>query len=179
MAAAPHLGAQPSQAQETTRLDVVTIWKIVNTTIFFAFLGFLAWKYVPDFFNARSLAIQKAIEEATGLRIEAEFRYSEIDRKMATLPDAIRGLRAQEAAERERDHQRFRHETEGAMAHIRHNAQAEMEGYRLEGIRQVRRRTADQALQFAERRIRERLGANEPQEFVEDFLHLVARGKAG
>jgi F0F1-type ATP synthase membrane subunit b/b' len=177
--AAVHLGAQPTQAQERTQLDVVTKWKIANTALFAAFLGFLIWKYAPAFFNARSEAIQKAIEEATGLKIEAEFRYSEIDRKMARLPEEIRKLRAQEATERERDHQRFRHETEAGMAHIRHTAQAEIEGYRQEGMRRTRRRTADHALRFAERRIREGLGAHEPQESVEDFLHLVDRGKAG
>jgi len=175
---AAHLGAQPSQAHEMPNLDIVTVWKIVNTAIFAAFLAFLIAKYGPKFFQARSLAIQKAIEEATGLKIEAEFRHSEIDRKMASLPEEINKLRAQEALERERAHEIFRQETESAIAHIWHNAQAEIEACRQEGMRRVRRRTAELALQVAERRIRERFRDAEPQEFVDEFLHLVQRGKA-
>ncbi|MGH9618733.1 MAG: hypothetical protein ACRD45_03340, partial [Bryobacteraceae bacterium] len=116
-AAALHLSAQPA-AGLSVGLDSVSWLKIFNTGLFFAFLAWLIYKYAPKFFQARSLVIQKAIEEATGLKIEAEFRHSEIDRKMATLPEEVRKLRARETAERQRDHRRFQRETEGAMAHV-------------------------------------------------------------
>ncbi|MGH9583739.1 MAG: hypothetical protein ACRD4O_12455 [Bryobacteraceae bacterium] len=175
--AAPHLGAQPAEAQGTSRLDMVTVWKLVNTAIFFGFLAWLIYKYAPAFFGARSLAIQKAIEEATGLKIEAEFRYSEIDRKMATLPDEIRRLRVLDAAERERDHRRFQRETEGSVAHVWRNAHAEIEAYWQQGTRRVKQRTADLALQFAEQHIPEHLDARESERSVRDVLHLVAAEK--
>ena len=93
-------------------MDAVTRWKIANTLIFAIGLGYLIAKYAPAFFNARSGEIQKAIQDATGLKIEAEFRSSEIDRKMAGLAEEVKKLRQQYADELEREHERFRHETE-------------------------------------------------------------------
>jgi F-type H+-transporting ATPase subunit b len=162
--------------QETVILDEVTRWKIINFALFLIGLGYLIWKFAPGFFNARSLAIQKAIQDATGLRIEAEFRYSEIDRKMATLADEIKRMREQAAAEMERAHQRFRHETDLEIAHIRHNTEAEIEALRSEGAAQVRRHTAQLALTAAERRLRDRFASQDAGFFVDDFIRLVERG---
>lgn len=175
LAAAMHLGAQQGEPQRLARLDSVTVWKILNTALFFAFLGYLIRKHAPAFFGARSLTIQKAIEEATGLKIEAEFRYSEIDKKMATLPDEIRRLQMKDAAERERDHRRFQRETQGSIAHVWRNAEAEIEGYWQQGMRRVKQRAAEMALEYAEQHIPGRLGPRASEESVRDVLHLVHR----
>lgn len=162
--------------QETVILDAVTRWKIINFALFLIGLGYLIAKFAPRFFNARSADIQKAIQDATGLRIEAEFRYSEIDRRMATLPDEIKRMRDQAAAEMERAHQRFRHETDLEIAHIHRNTQAEIEALRSEGAAQVRRHTAQLALTSAEQRLRDRFLTQEQAPFVDDFIRLVERG---
>lgn len=173
---APHAFAQETP-EETVILDAVTRWKIINTALFLIAFGYLIAKFAPRFFNARSADIQKAIQDATGLRIEAEFRYSEIDRKMATLPDEIKRMREQSAAEMERAHQRFRHETELEIAHIRRNSQAEVEALRKEGADQVRRHTAQLALLSAERRLRDRFTSEDPAPLIGDFIRLVERGR--
>lgn len=172
-----HVLAVETQAQETALLDAVTRWKIINTAIFIAALVYVLWKYTPAFFNARSADIQKAIKAATGLKIEAEFRYSEIDRKMATLAEEVKKMRAQAAVELERDHERFRHEAQMEIGHIQHNVTAEIDAFRQEGMIQVRRHTARLAMQLAERRLQERLASGERDDSVQDFIHLVERGK--
>ena len=169
--------AQESSAQETAALDVVTRWKIINTLIFVVFLGWLIRKYAPAFFNARSADIQKAIKDATGLKIEADFRYSEIDRKMAGLADEIQKLRQQMQVEMERDHERLRHETGMEIEHIRHNVRAEIEAFQQEGMEQVRQRTTQLAMQLAERRLAEQYQSSEPEDLFRDFIHLVEHGK--
>ena len=163
--------------QETVVLDAVTRWKIINFALFLIGLGYLLAKFAPRFFNARSTDIQKAIQDATGLRIEAEFRYSEIDRKMATLPDEIKRMREQAAADMQRAHQRFRHETDLEIAHIRRNTQAEIEALRTEAADQVRRHTAQLALNSAERRLADRFRTQDPTPLIDDFIHLVERGR--
>ncbi len=163
--------------QETVILDAVTRWKIINTALFIIGLGYLIAKFAPRFFNARSADIQKAIQDATGLRIEAEFRYSEIDRKMATLPEEIKKMREQAAAEMERAHERFRHETDMEIAHIRKNADAEIEALRLEAAAQVRRHTAQLALTSAERRLSDRFAGQDEAPFIDGFIRLVERGR--
>ncbi len=169
--------AQETQAQETAALDAVTRWKIINTLLFAAGLGWFVWKYAPAFFNARSADIQKAIKDATGLRIEAEFRYSEIDRKMAGLADEVKKLRAESALEMEREHERFRQQTQAELKHIQRNISAEIEAFRNEGVQQIRQHTAKLALDLAERQLRERFRSSEPQDLLQDFVHLVERGK--
>jgi F0F1-type ATP synthase membrane subunit b/b' len=175
LAAAHHAAAQVPTPQETAVMDVVTRWKIANTAIFAIGLGYLIAKYAPAFFNARSAEIQKAIQDATGLKIEAEFRSSEIDRKMASLAEEVKKLRQQYAGEMEREHERFRRETEAEIEHIHHNVAAEIQALRLEGTRELRRYTAQLALEQAERRLRDRAVLEPQDDFVRDFIHLVER----
>jgi len=174
---APHAFAQETAAQETAALDSVTKWKIINTAIFAIGLGWFIWKYAPAFFNARSTDIQKAIKDATGLKIEADFRYSEIDRKMASLADEVRRLREQSKIEMERDHGRFREQTRAEIEHINRNVRAEIEAFRQEGIRQVRQHAADLAVGSAERRLEDRFRSAEQDDLLQDFIHLVERGR--
>jgi len=158
-------------------MDAVTRWKILNTLIFVIGLGYLIAKYAPAFFNARSSEIQKAIQDSTGLKIEAEFRSSEIDRKMAGLGEEVEKLRRQYADQLEREHERFRHETEAEVEHIHHNVAAEIDALRLEGTRHVRRHTAQRAIELAERRLQDRAKLDGQDDSLQDFVRLVERGR--
>lgn len=176
--------ALPSMAQdiEPRFLDVVSLYKIVNAAIFAAGLGYLIKKYAPAFFNARSADIQKAIQDATGLRIEAEFRSSEIDRKMATLADEVRAMRERSNAAMEREHERLRRDAEEERKRIAERVQSEIEALRADGAREVRRYTANLALKEAEARLRSRLSAGgasfgDQEGLLQEFVQLVARGR--
>jgi F0F1-type ATP synthase membrane subunit b/b' len=170
-------GAQIPNQQETAAIDRVTLWKIANTLIFAAGLGYLIARYAPAFFNARSSEIQKAIQDATGLKIEAEFRSSEIDRKMAGLAEEVKKLRQQYADELQREHDRFRHETEAEIEHIQHNVGAEIEALRLEGAHRVRQHTAQLALEVAEHRLQDRAALDPQNDLIHDFMQLVEGGR--
>lgn len=174
---ADHAWAQETAAQETGILDAVTKWKIINTAIFVAGLAWLLWKYAPGFFNARSADIQKAIKDATGLKLEADFRYSEVDRKMATLGEEVKRMREEAARELEHEHNRLQHETQLEIDHIHRNVAAETEAFRQVGIQRVRRRTAQLALESAERQLQERFRSGEPEDLLSDFTRLVEQGK--
>ncbi|MBV8896417.1 MAG: ATP synthase F0 subunit B [Acidobacteriaceae bacterium] len=177
LAAALQLCAQETREQETAALDAVTRWKIVNTAIFAILVGWFLWKYAPRFFNARSADIQKAIKDATGLKLEADYRYSEVDRKMASLGEEVNRLREQARVEWEREHERLRHEAEMEIEHIHHNVANEIEAFRLEGSQQLRQHTARLSLELAERRLRDRFAAGEPADLLQNFIHLVEKGK--
>lgn len=170
-------GAQESEAQETAILDAVTKWKIINTAIFLVFVGWFLWKYAPRFFNARSADIQKAIKDATGLKLDADYRYSEVDRKLATLADEVKRMRQQSKIDWDREHERLRTEADNDIAHIRHNVANEIEAFRLEGVQQLRQHTAQLALQLAERRLQERFAHPGSGNLIDNFIHLVEKGK--
>lgn len=175
-AAVPHSSAQETK-QNTVPLDIVNRWKVVNFVIFAIGLGYFIAKYSPRFFDARSLAIQKAIEEATGLKLQAEMRHSEIDRQMATLPAEVEKLREHAQAEMGHEHALIQHETELEIDHIHRNLAAEIEAIRRESMRQIRQHTAGLALDLAARQLQQRFASGEAPDLIHDFVHLVERGK--
>jgi len=157
-------------------MDRVGKYKIINFGIFAILLGYAIARYSPSFFNARSADIRKAIEDATGLKLEADYRYSEIDRKMATLAEEVRRLREEAQRELDRDHARFRQEAQEEVDHIHRNVLNEIDALRQQGANQVRRHAAQLALSVAERRLWDAFPGGEPEEFIQDFVHLVERG---
>lgn len=175
--AVPLASAQFMTPQERGVLDEVTKWKIVNFAIFAAALGYALFKFAPRFFNARSADIQKAIKDATGLKLDADLRYSEIDKKMANLAGEVARLRAEANAGMEREHERLNRQLKEELAHIQGTVAAEIDALRAEGVRQVRRHTTALALDLAERRLRDRFSAGEPEDTFRDFVDLVERGK--
>jgi F-type H+-transporting ATPase subunit b len=158
-------------------MDVVTQLKVINFAIFALCLGYALFKLGPRFFNARSADIQKAIKDATGLKLEADYRYSEIDKKIASLGEEVKKLRAENEAEMERERERVRRETETQIGHIQDNTAAEIDAWRIEGVRQVRRYGVQMAVALAERRLQARLAAGEMDAAIHDFVNLVRQGK--
>jgi len=88
---------QPRESEKGENENADAKWHLINTALFAIGLGWAIWKMAPSFFNARSADIQRAITEATGLKMQADLRYSEIDRKMATLPDEVKRMKEQSA----------------------------------------------------------------------------------
>jgi F-type H+-transporting ATPase subunit b len=154
-----------------------TKWHLINTAIFAIGVGWAIWKMAPAFFNARSADIQRAIKEATGLKMQADLRYSEIDRKMATLPEEVKRMREQSAVELEREHRRRQAETAREIKRIEDASTAEVEALSQEAIQAARQRTARSALQLAEERLAARVSGASNDELLRDFIHLVERGK--
>jgi F-type H+-transporting ATPase subunit b len=149
-------------------------WKLVNTGIFVLLLGFGIMKTAPRFFSARSLEIQKAIKDATGLKIEADFRYSEIDKKMANLPAEVEKLRAAAREEMDREHQRRQRETAEEIEHIGRHADNEIDTIRTDGVHQVKLHAAQLALAMAERRLQSHFAQSADHDQLSEFIHLVS-----
>jgi F-type H+-transporting ATPase subunit b len=176
-----HGAAQESQTAEHADAehehDPDAKWKLINTALFALLVGWFVAKNAPRFFNARSADIQKAIKDATGLKIEADFRYSQADRKMATLENEVSKLREQGKAEMEREHSRLQQQTAQEIARIQQNTQNEIEALRKEASNKIQVRTAQRALEAAEQNLRSRFAQGEPDDLVGDFVHLIEQGK--
>ncbi len=102
---------------------------------------------------------------------------AEVDRKLASLGEEVKKMREQARVEWEREHDRLRQEADSDIEHIHHNVAAEIEAFRLEGSRNLKRHTARLALELAERRLRNRFAEGEPDDLLQNFIHLVERGK--
>lgn len=164
--------------EEKAQLDRVGRYKIINFTLFALLLGYAIARYSPRFFNARSADIQKAIKDATGLKLEADYRYSELDRRMANLAEEVKHLRVQAAQDMEREHARIRRQTREEIDHIHGQMLTEIDALRKEAAASVRRHTAGLAIDLAERRLADRFASGEPPELLHNFIHLVEQGNA-
>jgi F-type H+-transporting ATPase subunit b len=169
--------AQESQHGDEAAANSIGKWKLINTALFAALVAWFLAKNGPRFFNARSTDIQKAIQDATGLKIEADFRYSEIDKKMATLADEVARIREQGKVQMDREHERFRLQTEQEIDRLRQNASNEIDALRQEAANRVRRETAELAIGSAERRLKDRFGQGEQDGLVGNLVRLIERGK--
>ncbi len=180
LAATPRAFAQESSSQKEADVDQegdLLKWKLINTGIFAIIVGCAVLAMAPKFFQARSLEIQKAIKDATGLKIEADFRYSEIDKKMSNLSGEVARMKAEAAAEIEREHQRMKQETAQETEHLSRNADYEIEFLRAEGALQVKRHTAQLAFALAERRLQAHYTQNDTKNNVGEFVSLVGGRK--
>ena len=109
--------------------------------------------------------------------MDADLRYSEIDRKMAALAEAVKGLRDQNAIEIEQAHQQILRETKQQIQHIRDGTAAEIEALRQESARRAKRQTARLTLLLAEQRLRKQLSETEPEDLFRKFVALLEQGK--
>jgi F-type H+-transporting ATPase subunit b len=166
-----------SQQPAASEQDSSAPWKVTNFLIFALGVGWFLAKNGPRFFAARSADIQKAIKDATGLKMDADLRYSEIDRRMASLAETVKHLRDQGAIEMEQIHQRILRQTEQQIQHIRESTVAEAEALQAEGRRRVKRYMAGLTLSLAEQRLRKHLSEAEPDNLFHEFVNLVERGK--
>jgi F-type H+-transporting ATPase subunit b len=155
----------------------VTFWTLINFAMFVALLGWGLVKFAPRFFEARSLDIQKAIKDATGLKIDADFRYSEIDKRMANLPAEVERLKAEARSNMQQVRERLLEETRQEEARIRASAVAEIEALRQQGQQEVRLLATQRAFGLAERRLAERFASSDSSDMLREFANLVERGK--
>ncbi len=108
--------------------------------------------------------------------MNADLRYSEIDRKMANLSSEVGKLRAEAQAEMEREHARMNAQTREEIAYIQRSTAAEIEALRGEGAEKLRLHATHQALALAEARLRARFATADQQDLFKDFVQLVERG---
>ena len=153
------------------------LWKLVNFAIFAAIVAYALVKFGPRFFNARSADIQKAIKDATGLKIEADFRYSEIDKRMANLPNEVEKLKAEARAEMQRVHEHLLEGTREEEERIHTHTAAEIDALRKDGLHEVRLMATQRAFGLAQKRLAERFATADPEGMLQEFAHLVERGK--
>jgi len=152
------------------------VFKWINFGIFAAGLGYFIVKRGPAFFSARTAEIQKAIKDATGLKLEADFRSSEIDRKMATLGAAVQKLRDESKLEMEREHERILRETEAAIQRLQQHFALEVASLQQNARTELRRHTSELAISMAASRLRDQLTGADQSRLIGLFADAVQRG---
>lgn len=164
------------QENPETGLGQDLLFKWINFGIFAGGLGYFIVKKGPAFFNARTADIQKAIKDATGLKMEADFRSSEIDRKMATLGAAVQKLRDESKLEMEREHERILRETEAGVKRLQQHFAMEVASLQQNARTELRRHTSELAISMAASRLRDQLAGDDQDRLIGFFADAVQRG---
>jgi len=172
-------GSKPGAAstENSSGPNLGLMW--FNFAVVAAGLGYLIAKKGPAFFNARTAAIQKAIKDATGLKMDADFRSAEIDRKMATLGAEVSRLRADAGAEMQAEQQRLAQETAQSLARIEQHVIQELAALEHDARLGLRRHIADLAVSMASSRLRDHLTPSDHDILVTRFAGQVSAHQPG
>jgi F-type H+-transporting ATPase subunit b len=181
--ASPGFSQEPARSQESTQEesgDKWLVWKWVNFAILVGGLGYLIRKHAPAFFEQRTQEIGQAIEQARQAKRDAEAQASAIAQRMVGLREEIERLR--EAARREitAEGERIGRETEQRLQRIQEQSKQEI-ALISRGLRdELRRYSAQLAVDRASERIRSEINTNVQQNLVDAYLQdLRTRATAG
>ena len=165
---AASLLAQSGQEVETG--DPWLGWKWANFLILAAGLGYLIRKHAPAFFQQRSREIQLGISEATKTKQEAEARAAVIERRLAGLESEITKLRAEAREEIAAEGGRISRETIHRLQRIQAQSTQEIELMSRAAKAELRKYSAELALDLAQQRIRGRMTKEAQDSLADKFL---------
>jgi len=160
--------AQSGQEVETG--DPWLGWKWANFLILAAGLGYLIRKHAPAYFQQRSQEIQQGISEATKTKQEAEARAGAIERRLAGLESEIAKLRAEAREEIAAEGGRISRETIHRLQRIQAQSAQEIELMSRAATAELRKYSAELALDLAQQRIRGRMTKETQDSLADKFL---------
>jgi F-type H+-transporting ATPase subunit b len=150
-------------------------WKWANFAILAAGLGYLCVKQVGPFYAARSAEIRKGIEEARKLRAEADARAAAMDSKLAALTAEVEKMRQAAKEEAAQEDSRISQETERELAKIAANADHDIASALKSAQIELKRYSAQLAIDLAGRKVRERMTPADQDTLVGNFVAELGR----
>lgn len=145
-------------------------WKWANFLILAAGLGYLIRKHAPAFFQQRSQEIRQGISEATKTKQEAEVRAAAMERRLAGLESEIAALRAGAREEIAAEGGRISRETMHRLQRIQAQSAQEIELMSRAAGAELRKYSAELALDLAQQRIRSRMTPDTQNSLADKFL---------
>jgi F-type H+-transporting ATPase subunit b len=165
--ASEHAAEPPGEGGATV------IWKWANFVLLAGILGWAVKKNAGPFFAARTRQIRKEMLEADDLRLQAEARAAEVDRRLANLEVEIAALRAESAREAESETARLGRATAAEIAKIQVHAEQAIDSAGKAARMELKRYSAELAISLAEQKIRARLTPETQDALIGGFVrHL-------
>jgi len=163
-------GQLPEAKQEIEQGDPWIWWKWANFAILAGGIGFMIYKVAPALFEQRKRAIGQAMFEAAAAVRDAQMRAAEIETRFTALQSEIAEIRRNAKAEMSAESDRISHETEQRLKRIQDQAAQEIALVARAERDELRKYTAQLALDLAEQRLRSRLTADTQDGLVDGFL---------
>jgi F-type H+-transporting ATPase subunit b len=152
-------------------------WKWANFLVLAGVLGYVIGKNAGPFFSARTLEIRRGMMEAEEMRAQADKRLASVTAMLANLQSDVEGLRREAREEGNAEAERMRQSAAAEMAKIQARAQQEIAAAAKAARLELKRHAAELAVSLAERRVRERITAQDQDRLVGSFVtHLAQPG---
>ena len=166
---------RPGQVKQAEAAEPSMVLMWVNFAILVFGLGYLVSKSAPAIFRAREEEIRGGIDEAARKKKEADARASEIDGKLAGFGGEIEKLREGVSTEMSMEAERIKQETVKLVRRIEEQAQQEI-GFLTKAARQeLRKYSADLALDLAQQRVKQQMNPETQHELVSEFITGLRR----
>lgn len=160
--------AAPAEGAGAGSHDLV--YKIINFVILVGALGYLLRKPLGDFLAGRSEAIRKSLEEGRKALEASEAQLRAIEDKLAKLEEEIARFKAASAQEMQAERERLRHAAEAEAGRMLAFARAQIESAARAARLELKAYAAGQAVELAERTVRERLDEAGQRRLVDQFV---------
>jgi F-type H+-transporting ATPase subunit b len=159
-------GEKPESFAEKHELEL----KWVNFLLLAGALGYLIGKHGGPFFAARSTSIRKDLVESEQKRKDAEARAAAVDARLANLEKEIAVLRGESQAEAQAENARMAQHTAAELAKIQAHAEQEIASAGKAARSELKRYSAQLALELAEQKIRDRMTPETQSALVRSFV---------
>jgi F-type H+-transporting ATPase subunit b len=169
--ALPQESTSAKQSNQAEQGDPLIWWKWANFGILAVGLGYLIGKNVPPIFRKQSDEIQNALAEAAKIKKEAAAHAAAIELRLSNIESEIDGLRRSARAEMETEGERIRQETEHRLQRLREQATQEIALMTRGAKDELRKYSAELAIELAEQRIRSGMNPATQENLVSGFLH--------
>jgi len=169
--------ASAAEGGEHVRTWKDWFWPVVNFTILVVVLFYFGNKPIREYFSKRRELIEKSLREAEEARRFAEKTLHEVQERLKNTDREIKEIieGARHAGEKEKE--AIIAEGERLRQKIIEQARANI-GFEIERAKkEIRAEAAIVALELAEKQIRERLGREEQDALIEEYIkRLEGRG---
>jgi F-type H+-transporting ATPase subunit b len=155
------------------------IWKWANFAILAGGLGYLISKNAGPFFSARTQQIRKDMVDSQEAREQAEARAAEVDRRLAALDAEIAALRSESQREAQAETERLARHAAAEVAKIQAHAEQEIASAGKAARTDLKRYSAELAIDLAEKRIRDRMNPEIQQSLVRGFVRDLEQPTSG
>jgi F-type H+-transporting ATPase subunit b len=151
----------------------IAVWKWANFLVLAGALIYIILKNAGPFFEARTRQIRKDMIESEQIRADAEARAAEVDRRLANLANEIASLRGDAQRQSEVAMKRATEQTAADMAKIQAHAEQEIAAAGKAARNDLRRYSAELAVQLAEQKIRARMTPDAQDALVKRFARQL------
>lgn len=162
--------ATPAEAKQETGESNAWIWEWLNFAILIGVLGYMARKYAPPLFQVRSQEIHQALADAAKAKKDAEARAAAIELRLKSLETEVASLWENARAEMNAEDDRICRETERHLTRLQDQAVQEIALMTRAARDELRKYSADLAINLAQQRLEGRLTPEVQQNLVNGFL---------